>query len=189
MKEIKKVRFRDSSGLATIPQNTSDTYVQDMQDAQLKDNTLNLYNAKNEKEKKEMIVQLEGIGQSLDYYLPSDYLTENDVVVSFDSNIQRLQATTRAKASRSGWVSKALQHFPKEAQAVAEAIAVLQSVADKSSHFITEWVDTETNETETETTNMQQTYSGVVQFALVGKRSKTHSKKVGNSQITRVSKS
>ena len=179
MDELKKVKFRDSHGVASIPQTTSETYSSDLQDAQIKDKTLFVYNSKDKAGKKLLEDNLTSMGQSLEYYLPKEYLTEEDVVVTFETNVQRLQATTREKASRSGWVAKAMQHFPKETKAVAEAINSLQLVCDNSTHFVQEWIDTTKVETETETIINKQLYSGATQFALVGKRSINHGEKKG----------
>ena len=52
MDELKKVKFRDSHGVASIPQTTSETYSSDLQDAQIKDKTLMVYNSKDKAGKK-----------------------------------------------------------------------------------------------------------------------------------------
>jgi hypothetical protein len=109
---------------------------------------------------------------------PEDLALSNGSVVSFSSNVERLNAISRAKGTRqSWWHTKMKLCNPALFEEGELFLKKVQAYADKDANFKYEWVEKETLDNGD---IVQRRFSGQAQFGFIGKRPTS---KVGNHKL------
>ena len=115
---------------------------------------------------------------NISYVTPEDLALSNGSVVSFNNNVERLNAISREKGTRSSWwKSKIKLCNPDLFEQGEKFLKVVQAYADKDANFKTEWVEKEFLDNGD---IVQRRYSGQAQFGFIGKRPTS---KVGNHKL------
>ena len=115
---------------------------------------------------------------NISYVTPEDLALSNGSVVTFSSNVERLNAISRAKGTRSSWWNTKMKLCNPELFEQGEKfLKVVQTYADKDANFKAEWVEKETLDNGD---IVQRRFSGQAQFGFIGKRPTS---KVGNHKL------